>query len=72
VRGRATRLVEANVSGLTNAEELQIDAAGPADRVLVGLAVGGDLGCRQIAPRDVPFCRSMSMWANRFSHMNRW
>ncbi len=51
--GTRARLVEADVAGLADAEDLVVDATRRLDRVLVVAAVGLDLGAGQVAARDV-------------------
>src|SRR6185503_19801813 len=45
--------VEPDVAGLADAEDLQIDAAGPHDGLLVGGAFGGNLPALDVAVWDV-------------------
>jgi hypothetical protein len=52
----AARLVEADVAGATDAEDLEVDAAGGRDHRLVGGAVRVDLGLRHRARGQVGAC----------------
>ena len=51
--GAGARLVEADVARAPDAEELEVDAAGGADRLLVAPDRGLGLVARQVAARDV-------------------
>ena len=55
--GARAGLVEADVPGAADAEELEVDPAGRADRLLVAAALGLDLVARDVAARDVDVAR---------------
>ena len=65
-------LVEADVAGATDAQDLEVDPAGGRDGLLVasqnsGTSLGGDR-----AVGDVDVLGGMSTWSKRYSCMNRW
>ena len=67
------RLVEPDVPGRADAEELEVDAAGGADRLLVAPALAPRPRSRGTSPSGMwTFSAGMSSWEKRFSHMNRW
>ena len=67
-----TRLVETDVSGATDAQQLDVDATRRWDCLLVSPAVVVDLGFRRSCRRECECwpgqCRR---WSNRCSRMNR-
>ena len=70
--GARPGFVEPDVAGLADAEDLEVDAAGARDRLLVRRAFRCDLA-RSTSPRGMwTFAGSMSTCENSFSHMNRW
>ena len=69
-RARA-RLVEADVPGAADAQELDVDAARLRDLLFVPAAVVVDLLDRQRAVGHVHVAGGMSTWSNKCSRMNR-
>ncbi len=67
--GAGSRLVEADVPGLADAENLKIDSASVSDRGLVRVALVVDVVARNVAARNVDVPARTLMWLNRFSRM---
>jgi len=65
-------LVEPDMAGATDPQNLEIDAPNGADRLLVSAALLLDALTGNVARRMCTLAGGMSRWEKRFSHMNRW
>ena len=70
---RRAGLVEADVAGAADAQDLQVDAAGPADQLLVAGAVVLASSSAAIVPSGMwMFCGGMLTWLKNVSCIQRW